>query len=120
MAAKNTKKETAATAAAQSAGEAASPSEEQEAEAEAEIGFAPKTFMIPYVLLTLRDSLLHGYAIWEKLMLMGIPGMNESDRAAIYQTLRQLEREGKVKSEWDTASDGPARRIYTLTAAGEN
>ncbi len=96
------------------------PNEEQEAEAEAEIGFAPKTFMIPYVLLTLRDSLLHGYAIWEKLMLMGIPGMNESDRASIYRTLRQLEREGKVKSEWDTNSDGPARRIYTLTSAGEN
>ncbi|HEX2914684.1 MAG TPA: helix-turn-helix transcriptional regulator [Chloroflexia bacterium] len=92
----------------------------EEVEAEAEIGFAPKTFLIPYVLLMLRDSLLHGYAIWERLMLMGIPGLDESDRATIYRTLRQLEREGKVKSEWDTRTEGPARRVYTLTDAGKS
>jgi poly-beta-hydroxybutyrate-responsive repressor len=89
-------------------------------ETEAEVGFSPKTFLIPYMLLMLRDSLMHGYAIWEKLMLMGIPGLDESDRATIYRTLRQLEREGKVKSQWDTATDGPARRVYSLTASGEN
>lgn len=86
----------------------------------AEVSVAPKTFLIPYVLLMLRDSLLHGYAIWEKLMVMGIPGLDENDRATIYRTLRQLEREGKIKSQWDTASDGPARRVYTLTGAGED
>src|SRR5436305_4677675 len=32
-------------------------------ELEPEVGFAPKTFLIPYVLLMLRDSFLHGYAI---------------------------------------------------------
>lgn len=85
-----------------------------------EVGFAPKTFLTPYMLLMLRDSFLHGYAIWEKLMMMGIPGLTESDRATIYRTLRQLEREGKVKSEWDTNTDGPARRVYTLTDAGES
>ncbi len=91
-----------------------------EEEAESEVGFAPKTFLTPYVLLMLRDSLMHGYAIWEKLMVMGIPGLDESDRATIYRTLRQLEREGKVKSEWDTATEGPARRMYSLTASGES
>ena len=93
------------------------PAEETETE---EVGFAPKTFLIPYVLLMLRDSLMHGYAIWEKLMLMGIPGLDEGDRATVYRTLRQLEREGKVKSEWDTNSEGPARRVYRLTDAGES
>jgi poly-beta-hydroxybutyrate-responsive repressor len=88
--------------------------------AEAEKGFASKTVLIPYMLLMLRDSVLHGYAIWEKLSLMGIPGLNDSDRASIYRVLRQLEREGKVQSEWDTTSDGPARRIYRLTNAGES
>jgi len=87
---------------------------------EPEIGLSPKAFLIPYMLLMLRDSLLHGYAIWEKLTLMGIPGLNESDRATIYRTLRQLEREGKVKSQWDTATEGPARRVYSLTDAGES
>ncbi len=91
-----------------------------EAPAEADKGFASKTVLIPYMLLMLRDSMLHGYAIWEKLTLMGIPGLNDSDRASIYRVLRQLEREGKVQSEWDTASDGPARRVYRLTDAGES
>ncbi len=96
------------------------PTEAQvEAEAQGEVGVAPKTFLIPYVLLMLRDSLLHGYGIWEKLTLMGIPGLNEGDRATIYRTLRQLEREGKVKSVWDTNTEGPARRVYSLTDAGE-
>jgi len=89
-------------------------------EAEPEIGLSPKTFLIPYTLLMLRDSLMHGYAIWEKLTVMGIPGLNEGDRATIYRTLRQLEREGKVKSQWDTATEGPARRVYSLTDAGES
>lgn len=92
----------------------------QAEETEGEVGFSPKTFLIPYMLLMLRDSLMHGYAIWERLMLMGIPGLDESDRATIYRTLRQLEREGKVKSEWNTAADGPAKRVYSLTDAGEN
>ncbi len=89
-------------------------------ENEAEIGLQPKTFLIPYMLLMLRDSLMHGYAIWEKLMVMGIPGLDANDRASIYRTLRQLEREGKIKSEWDTATEGPARRVYSLTDTGEN
>jgi PadR family transcriptional regulator, regulatory protein PadR len=84
-----------------------------------EVSLAPKTFLTPYVLLMLRDTLLHGYAIWEKLMIMGIPGLNESDRATIYRTLRQLEKEGKIKSEWETAAGGPARRVYSLTGTGE-
>jgi PadR family transcriptional regulator PadR len=94
----------------------------QAEESEAEIGLSPKTFLIPYMLLMLRDSIMHGYAIWEKLIVMGIPGLTESDRATIYRLLRQLEREGKVKSEWDTSTEGhgPARRVYSLTNAGES
>jgi len=96
--------------------------ESQTEESEADIGFSGKTFLTPYMLLMLRDSILHGYAIWEKLMDMKIPGLTESDRATIYRILRQLEREGKVTSEWDTttAGNGPAKRVYTLTDAGES
>lgn len=85
-----------------------------------QIVFSPNAFLIPYILLMLRDSFLHGYAIWERLMVLGIPGLTEHDRAGIYRTLRQLEKEGKLKSEWDTSSRGPARRVYTLTESGGN
>ncbi len=81
--------------------------------------FAPKTFLQPYMLLILRQWNAHGYEVWERLMQMGFPGFDHNDRATVYRALRQLEREGKVKSVWDTKTEGPARRVYSLTAAGE-
>jgi len=41
------------------------------------------------------------------------------ERAALYRTLRQLERNGNVASAWQTDQNGPARRVYRLTAKGE-
>jgi DNA-binding PadR family transcriptional regulator len=38
---------------------------------------------------------------------------------ALYRTLRQLEKNGNVSSEWDVDTGGPARRVYKLTARGE-
>jgi DNA-binding PadR family transcriptional regulator len=43
---------------------------------------------------------------------------SEVDRAALYRTLRQLETNGFVTSEWDVGGGGPARRLYALTPAG--
>ena len=37
----------------------------------------------------------------------------------MYRTLRQLERTGLVSSFWDTSESGPARRMYSLTKAGD-
>lgn len=80
---------------------------------------APKSTLTPYLLLLLRQQ-LHGYALWEKLVEMGIPGLQPSDRATIYRMLRQLEEDGKISSKWDTTENhGPARRVYSLTDAGE-
>jgi DNA-binding PadR family transcriptional regulator len=41
------------------------------------------------------------------------------DMGNLYRTLRALEAEGLVASEWDAAAPGPAKRRYELTAAGE-
>ncbi len=40
------------------------------------------------------------------------------DHAALYRTLRALEQNGHVVSEWDTSQAGPARRVYRLTESG--
>jgi DNA-binding PadR family transcriptional regulator len=61
---------------------------------------------------------IHGYE------LMGLFGeyaisASDLDSAAIYRTLRQLEADGLVLSEWDTAGGGSPRRRYTLTSDGE-
>jgi poly-beta-hydroxybutyrate-responsive repressor len=88
-------------------------------EVQIDLGF--KTTITPYMLLMLRDWRLHGYQIWQRLMEMNLPGLSEHDRPAVYRLLRQLEEEGKVVSQWDTADkNGPARRVYTLTEAGRD
>ena len=58
----------------------------------------------------------YGYELTQKLAQAGLP---ESDSGTVYRTLRQLERSGFVSSFWDTSESGPARRMYSLTRAGE-
>lgn len=85
-------------------------------EADKSLGGAPKNLMIPFLLLSLREWNLHGYKLIQQLMNFGFTSI---DQGNVYRTLRQLEKDELVKSEWDTSSDGPARRIYSITEAGE-
>ena len=41
------------------------------------------------------------------------------EAAALYKTLRQLEENDCVTSEWDVSGAGPAKRVYRLTPHGE-
>ena len=43
----------------------------------------------------------------------------EIEAAALYRTLRQLEQNDCVTSEWDVEGSGPARRLYKLTPRGK-
>ena len=76
----------------------------------------PKNFITPWVLLVLKQWNLHGYLILQQLERMGFAGV---DHATLYRELRRLEREGYVASEWETGESGPARRVYSITDAGE-
>ena len=76
----------------------------------------PKNFITPWVLLVLKQWSLHGYLILQQLERMGFAGV---DHATLYRELRRLEREGFVASEWETGESGPARRVYSITDAGE-
>jgi len=78
---------------------------------------APKNFIVPFILLSLRDLNCHGYKILQHLIDFGFSTI---DQGNLYRMLRQLEKDTLVKSEWDTSEAGPARRIYSLTEAGEN
>ena len=44
----------------------------------------------------------------------------EIEAAACIALLRQLEKNGFVRSEWDSGHSGPARRLYMLTELGES
>jgi PadR family transcriptional regulator, regulatory protein PadR len=76
----------------------------------------PKNLMVPVILLSLRDWSLHGYKIIQELARFGFTSI---DQGNLYRTLRQLEKDDLVKSEWDTSQGGPAKRIYSITEAGE-
>ena len=77
----------------------------------------PKNFITPWVLLVLKQWNLHGYLILQQLNQMGFA---EVDHATLYRELRRLEKEGFVASEWETGGSGPARRVYCITATGED
>jgi poly-beta-hydroxybutyrate-responsive repressor len=68
------------------------------------------------LLAFLRRSNAYGYALVQELAKAGLP---DFDSTTVYRTLRQLEKSGLVSSFWDTSESGPARRRYSLTAAGE-
>ena len=77
----------------------------------------PRNWLVPVILLTLRDCTSYGYKLMEQAAAFGFVAMNYG---TLYRTLRHMERDGLCKSEWDTQSGaGPARRVYTITDAGE-
>ncbi len=79
-------------------------------------GGQPRNFLRPCLLLLLRESPAHGYDLIERL---GAFGFSRSDPGGVYRALRSLEREGLVRSGWETSGAGPARRTYELTPEGE-
>lgn len=76
-----------------------------------------KNWLTPVILLMLREWNSYGYELMEKMAKFGLSAMNPG---TVYRTLRQMEKDGIVSSQWDTSADGPARRIYCITEAGEN
>ena len=45
-------------------------------------------------------------------------GGKKPDPAGIYRTLKKMEEQGFVTSEWDTPSSGAAKRLFSLTPEG--
>jgi poly-beta-hydroxybutyrate-responsive repressor len=75
-----------------------------------------KNWLVPVLLLMLREWSSYGYQLMEKMAAFGLTTMNAG---TFYRTLRQMEKDGMVSSCWDTSENGPARRIYSITDAGE-
>lgn len=75
-----------------------------------------KNWHVPVILLMLREWNSYGYELMEKMSAFGLQSMNPG---TFYRTLRQMEKDGIVSSSWDTSEAGPAKRIYSITQAGE-
>jgi poly-beta-hydroxybutyrate-responsive repressor len=76
----------------------------------------PKNFLVPFLLLCLKDWSLHGYKLIQMLIDIGFSSI---DQGNVYRTLRKLEKENLISSTWDTSEGGPAKRIYSITEYGE-
>ena len=76
----------------------------------------PRNWLAPMMLVSLQEWNSYGYELMEQTAAFGFQAMNPG---TMYRTLRQLEKNGHVKSKWETSGAGPARRMYSITDAGE-
>jgi poly-beta-hydroxybutyrate-responsive repressor len=80
-----------------------------------EVEVRPRNWLVPVILLTLREWNSYGYELMERTAAFGFEAMNPG---TLYRTLRQMEQDGVVESKWETSKGGPARRMYSITDAG--
>ena len=74
-------------------------------------------FVEPTLLLLLHYGPAHGYTLIEQLREYGLADI---DPSAVYRALREMEERGWVISSWEEEqTQGPPRRIYRLTALGD-
>ncbi|CAN5908964.1 poly-beta-hydroxybutyrate-responsive repressor [soil metagenome] len=77
----------------------------------------PRNWLVPVILLSLRDWNSYGYELMERASAFGFGAMNPG---TLYRTLRQMEKDGVVESTWETSKGGPARRMYAITDSGRS
>ena len=71
----------------------------------------------PALLILLQEKPQHGYTLLENLSSLGLTTPHPS---VVYRTLRDMEILQWIQSKWDTEeTQGPPRRIYSLTGQGE-
>lgn len=77
-----------------------------------------KRFIEPRLLYLIGQSPTYGYQLIEDIGELPFPGPIP-DSAAVYRMLRELEKDGLVRSEWEHGESGPSKRVYYLTPQGE-
>lgn len=76
----------------------------------------PGEMLMANLLALLRGWSGYGYELAQRLEDAGFARQNSG---SLYRTLRQMEGLGLISSFWDTSAAGPARRMYSLTKAGQ-
>ena len=76
----------------------------------------PSNMLVPVMLMALRQWNSYGYELMAKTANFWEEAINPG---TVYRTLRQMENNGDIESIWETNTGGPARRMYSITEAGE-
>ncbi|MDR1421414.1 MAG: helix-turn-helix transcriptional regulator [Coriobacteriales bacterium] len=69
-------------------------------------------------ILAASEEALHGYVIVQRAAFSPMFGGSKPDATGVYRTLRQMEENGLVTSQWETPQAGPAKRAFSLTDEG--
>lgn len=87
----------------------------------AELGKSLNRLSQPVILAVLAasDEPLHGYLIVQRAAASPMFGGKKPDAAGVYRSLKRMEENELVRSEWDTPEEGSAKRIYFLTEKGK-
>jgi PadR family transcriptional regulator PadR len=80
------------------------------------VAVLPRPHLEACLLLVLCEQPRHGYELMGEVARLGA---RAGDSATLYRALRRMEAEGLVRSRWETAARGPARRTYEVTELGE-
>jgi DNA-binding PadR family transcriptional regulator len=75
----------------------------------------PRNWLIPVILLTLRERNSYGYELTERTAEFGFETLNPG---TLYRTLRQMEREGLCESWWETSQGGRHVECIPLQTQG--
>ena len=74
-----------------------------------------KDFRTAWLLFLLGRGGSYGYELRRELGLRGFA----LDPALLYRSLRDMESAGLIASRWVRSEEGPRRRVYDITTAGE-
>ena len=74
-------------------------------------------FLETCLLLLVDEEPGHGYGLMNRLEEFGFPA-DSLNVGTLYRTLRRLEEEKLVSSDWEEGGQGPRRRVYTITSEG--
>lgn len=75
-------------------------------------------FLKPCLLVSLTQGEGHGYSLIDRLQKFGFDS-DRLDPSVVYRALRDMADSGWVTSHWDDDSQGPRRRVYQISPAGE-
>lgn len=75
----------------------------------------PTNWVVPVMLVLLKEWSSYGYELMDRAVELGFEALNPG---TVYRTLRKMEKDGLCKSHWATTSEGPARRMYSITDPG--
>lgn len=73
-------------------------------------------FLEVSLLVLLREQNNHGYGLIEDLNYFGFG--DEMNVGSLYRTLRKMEKQNLVSSQWEEGEAGPKKRVYKITGLG--